>query len=463
MGFRVEIGDDKSRLLRNLRLTPSEVFAKPYGGYVLFLVGGADREALEWLAENVVALDSLTGEHIAFAIFARSLRMRLHVDYSYVPPELRRRNTSFAVPLDEIKTAGSVTRLVESHRLGWVLDGDEINAITYAVDEIARSFGVVDELPCALILDAIPKREFTIFHLTSSNLDSLVALLRRAIQNLLETPGYGRFMPTIRRVIRLQRESVSLQSQINSLNRRLGSISHEPSVVAARDLIPEFRNALLAGNMRRFLSLCRKHAIKSVIPQDQLDGAIVIAREHIEKLLTYNQTAHRLYLYATQYDWPLEDPWLSKYLNVVQKYVRPFLGSLPESLDLDTPVQCIGFREQLVEQQTMLVSEIMGILPRKEALEEWARNSAKTKRKQLKEQIEELGETRLGVEAQLRDHTAELYKWKQPSFTECFIREAKRARISSATRSIREGAKAYAGSWLRPDIVIEMIKALSTP
>jgi len=171
MGFRVEIGDDKSRLLRNLRLTPSEVFEKPYGGYVLFLVGGADREALEWLADNVVTLDSLTGEHIAFAIFARSLRMRLHVEYGFARPTLRIRKKSFEVPLAEIKTAGSVTRLVQSHKLGWVLDGDEINAITYAVDEIARSFGVMDELPCALLLDAIPNREFQIFHLPSANRD----------------------------------------------------------------------------------------------------------------------------------------------------------------------------------------------------------------------------------------------------------------------------------------------------
>lgn len=462
MGFRVEIGDDKSRLLRNLRLTPSEVFEKPYGGYLLFLVGGADREALEWLADNVVTLDSLTDEHIAFAIFARSLRMRLHVNSSLAPPELRRRNRSFEVPLDEIKTAGSVSQLVKSHRLGWVLDGDEINAITYAVDEIARSFSVMDELPCVLLLDAVPKREFEIFHLTSSNLDSLVALLRRATQNLLDTPGYDHFMVTIRRVIQLQDESASLRSQINSLKHRHDSLSYEPSVAAVCNLMPKFSDALLAGKIRSFMSLCRKNVIRSVIPQDQLDSAIATARVHIEKLQTYNHTTHRLYLYATEYDWPLEDPWRSKYLNVVQKFVRPFLESVPERLNLDTPDQCIGFREQLVEQQTTLVSKIMSLIPSKASLEELSRNCVKTKKKQLIGKIEELSETRLGVETQLRNHTTELYKWKQPSFTECFIREAKRARTSSATRSIREGITAYAGSWLRPDIVIKTIKALST-
>ena len=79
MGFYVSIDKYKMDVLRMLQKKPEEVFGKPYGGYILFLAGGADQEILLWISENIAILDSLTGDDIAFGIFAQNFRCRLNM------------------------------------------------------------------------------------------------------------------------------------------------------------------------------------------------------------------------------------------------------------------------------------------------------------------------------------------------------------------------------------------------
>ncbi len=462
MGFYVNIDSDKARILRNLRLSPTEVFGKPYGGYLLFLVGSADEDTLTWFSKNATILDSLTGEHIAFGIFARSLKLKLRV-----PDDSERKTSERArvidVPLHEIRNARSITDLVKSGRCGWVMDGDEINAITYGTDEVARAFGVMGELPCMLVMDAVPKKNFEVFHLDSKTTPALIGMLRRSIQNLIEKPNYDTYMTTIRRVVQLQRDANSVLGQINQLKSQRDSLTNEPYIEPVRQLIPEFRSSLTSGNLSRFTSLCKKHKVKSVIDETQLALAVSTAKKHIETLLAYTQTIHRLYLYAKEYKWPLEEPWLSKYLTVYQKYTRPLLDNAPENPTLDSPTECEKFREQLINQQSKLVDEIMATLPSVSILEDEARKLIDKKKALLDQQIEDLLEAKQGIESQLKQSVAELYQLEQPSFIKCFTKEAQKERIKSATRQVRDSAATYAGSWLRPETIIEIWKSLATP
>lgn len=188
MGFRVGIDDNADALLKLLRSNPAQVFDRPYKGYLLFLAGAADQEVCEWLAQNAIVLDSLTGEDIAFAVFARTFRMRIHASHPKPP---RPPMYVGAVSSEEI-TGGSwqVTRLVKSGRCGWVVDGDEIAAVTYAVDDLARSFNVLQHLPCIVVLDAIPSKKLNIVRLSLPVRECLVEVLRKAMARFSAMPGY---------------------------------------------------------------------------------------------------------------------------------------------------------------------------------------------------------------------------------------------------------------------------------
>src|SRR5687767_6288318 len=70
MGIRIHLWAEHKAtdLLRHLKRSPHEVFGQPYAGYLIFMATEFDREVVDWLRDNVVALDSLTGDDVAFAI-----------------------------------------------------------------------------------------------------------------------------------------------------------------------------------------------------------------------------------------------------------------------------------------------------------------------------------------------------------------------------------------------------------
>jgi hypothetical protein len=144
-------------LLKRLKSDPGGVFPRPYKGYLLFLAGAPDQLALEWLTKNLVALDSLTGRHLAFAIFAK--RFSFKVNATGLAQDGRadhRPPPGHEISASELAEGSySVERIVKSGRLGWVADGDEVIAVTYATDEIASGLGLLDQLPCVVALDCI--------------------------------------------------------------------------------------------------------------------------------------------------------------------------------------------------------------------------------------------------------------------------------------------------------------------
>src|SRR5437870_5489894 len=127
MGFHVSVDDESERLIQLVRSDPSKVFGRLYSAYLLFLIGAPDEAELRWLLENAKALDSLTGQHLAYAVFAKQfkIKLRTHAMASDRPP----RNVGQVRTKSAIESK-SVTRLVKAGEFGMVVDGDEVTAIT---------------------------------------------------------------------------------------------------------------------------------------------------------------------------------------------------------------------------------------------------------------------------------------------------------------------------------------------
>ena len=86
MGYRINtdisVSENSKHLLRTLRSNPAEIFDRPFLGYLLFLVGGNDRNILDCLHENLIYLDSVTGSDVAFAMFANNFEVQIQVKIS---------------------------------------------------------------------------------------------------------------------------------------------------------------------------------------------------------------------------------------------------------------------------------------------------------------------------------------------------------------------------------------------
>jgi hypothetical protein len=470
MGFLIQISDDTRTMLNRLRTHPAEVLGKPYGGYILFLVGGADTEALAWLQNNILALDSLTADILAYAIFAK----RFNIEYAVtgkaqriMPKSTHRR----AIPPE-------VMRLVKSGILGWEMDGNEITAVTYAVDEIARQFGVLAELPCMIILDALPTRDMEVIHLSDTTTDRVIPTLRQAIAAMLQVPTYDVFMDKVRRLYELQkllneseRLSRDLERQQLELNNR---IVQQCIFFDAyyQEFLSGARASLVRAHLRGFRALVAKLLLElgrliyspwgSFAPSDpdylQFERALQRASELREVLAAYEGTAYRLNALATRFDWPLSPDDYVRYATIYNKHVTRLIGGLPPCSDTDTRDNCLVLEYQLRAKLEDIITEILEGLPNKEGLLARIKGSEDKRRTDLTQKLEQITKTRLSLEQEVKILTAELVRMEKPSLIASISSISRKQHLTSFRRQLKDTTITFANGWLRPELLLEILK-----
>jgi uncharacterized protein YicC (UPF0701 family) len=120
-----------------------------------------------------------------------------------------------------MERAWQITRLVESGRWGTVAEGDELTAMTYAVDDIAKRLQILDKLPCMVVLDAIPSSEIHVVTLSESICEQFVTVLRRAMNDFSKHDGYGQLETDVGRLLSLHEEIKDIRRQCPALQDSL--------------------------------------------------------------------------------------------------------------------------------------------------------------------------------------------------------------------------------------------------
>lgn len=285
MGFHITIDDESERLIRLIRADPSQLFRHLYSAYILFLVGERDVDELKWLLDHAKALDSLTGQHVAYAVFAKRFNVRLQTHRS---PDDRTAQNVGEVTASEVS---NVTRLVKEGRFGVVVDGDEVTAITYGTDIIARELGLIDRLPCIVLVDAVPSDKLSVIVLDSDVTQSLMALLHKAIGRFAETGGDLTIRGDAERLLQLQHDiedekqrGASLQAALESAGRTIARLrdkiasgramatltylesiltereAHRQSLISQLDSLPEEQPARLRQLEQDLVEALKEHA-----------------------------------------------------------------------------------------------------------------------------------------------------------------------------------------------------------
>lgn len=235
MGFHVRLDEQSEELVRLVQSDPSTVFGRLYSAYMLFLIGERDENELKWLLDNAKALDSLTGRHVAYAVFAKEFKVRLRT-HSLATD--RSPTVVGRIGIGDLQSTHDVTRLVKDGRFGMVVDGDEITAITYGTDLVARELGLIDRLPCVVIVDAVPAKSLCVVKLDREVTASLMILLRKSIAKFQASEGDT----TIRRDAELLLE---VQRSIAAENVRDATLRTEVS--RATQTIDKLKSKLKSG------------------------------------------------------------------------------------------------------------------------------------------------------------------------------------------------------------------------
>ncbi|MFE9207610.1 hypothetical protein [Micromonospora sp. NPDC007230] len=455
MGFRIQLDVDHKavELVRHLKRSPAEVFGRPYAGYLIIMATEFDHEVIEWLKENVIALDSVTGGDVAFAVFTRKFRVPVGVRGSCAPqaclPELPLREISDECPW------WTIERLVRSGKLGWLADKDELTLVTYGTDEMARAFGVVADLPCLLIIDALPQEQFDIMPLQGVDLDTLFRLIRYSVGQLIRTPS----LPAFRS---LAEELAFTEEQIRTAGtdvaRSSAALDRTPPPQAVAELVQaayeRARVALSAGATRQFVNILRE-SLKA-IPSDATMSAHALATEKRPELLRTDQTIRTLTHYLRECSWPLAEPHRSAYARVLNRHVVLHRESV---LNLDDSVQCAEMIAALRAQNAAIVDSILQGLPTLNVL---VTQAVSDQERVVESAMRRLEETKKGLDvlrARQKRLIRELGVTEYPSLSAILGKVARQERLAVAKRKVGSFAGAFAGAALSPSTLLEVARA----
>lgn len=306
MGYHVRIDESSQALLHTLTAEPNKVFGKLYSAYLLFLVTQHDKQQLDWIVANAPGLDALTGRYLAFAVFAKSFPIKIRTDApaSLVRAELyaRGRSRELSVVSPELlKKPTEITRLVENGAFGVVLDGDELTAITYGSDLVARELGLLNKLPCLVVIDGVPAESPKVIVLTPKLMPELFQRLRGAVHRFEQVGGHkvilkdaeyildiqGRVDTERRRDARLRQRISEEQAKLSKLREKASAPATTPDPNFFPNLVIS-RERALAELENELAAFPDEHPKREAALDAELTTAINEHRGHLDKTFSHS-------------------------------------------------------------------------------------------------------------------------------------------------------------------------------
>jgi hypothetical protein len=455
MGFHVTLRGDDLNLLYKLRSEPSEIFGRPYAGYLLFLVGGTDDTAIEWLRKYLVSLDSLTGTHVAFAIFAEKVPVQLEVHDPH-GPYLRQEKDRLArflgdVPLSEVRRIDSY---IDFSKHGRVATGDHLNAMTYGSDRAARAFGVLQHLPCLLVLDAIPSDRVDVIEMDDAQLANLFPMLRSSISNIIQDPQFSAFIEALELLgrIKFRLEDVKLR-----IRNKRSELSHIPMRtdqeidINVMGLYAKMFEGIKIGSHRQF----RRHFFElREYVRDRV--ASDLDESTGQKVVGYGKTISALSDLAGK-EWPLTETDHGRCRELLVNHVARLLPDASVPSTIADREQLQTFRQLLIDRQSVLIEEIKASLPDEKELASRAKSALAQRREAVEEKLAELRGELDGLRDSANRALELCVSEKAPSLSKIIRREAQKHKLKLMAASVADKTTAYAGKLLDPQNLIKLI------
>jgi len=444
VGFHVRLKSDDERLLRFLKLSPSDVFGRPYAAYLFFLIGGADTAALEWLRKHLVPLDSLTGDFVAFALFADKVPVRLDVPFERV----RRRHEAFLgdVPFTEVER---IDAYVKAGKLGRVADGDHLNAVTYATDRVAREFGVLDRLPCLVVLDAFPAENIDVIELRDREMESLLPLLRVAIHRLYEEPRFSEMSLALEELGRIRLD-------LNRINYEIQSKKHDMSRIPTWSTIDstlahartEIRDQLIAGKgFDQSIRQLRDFLLRAGL---QIESAIA---EGLSRKIVRSAKTIAVLRDLEAKSWPLSEHDRSLYVKTVTQYAHRLLSTCSGGPALETREELLSTLDALIALQSVLIKEVFATLPD----EQHVKQACSMRQQVVQAEIIALATELEEVRGRGRRAVEQCIGKDAPSLRRILREVSRERKIRIAGRSVTDSLITYAGKMANPETILKVL------
>jgi hypothetical protein len=485
MGFHIRIDEDTKNLMENLKTDPSEIFQDVYDCYFLFLIGGSDKDATQWIVDNMLHLDSLTGKDIAFGVFLREINIKLNTSSSHGPS----RNAG-AIPLNELKTQDRVERVIKNYTDSYINDGDYITALTYATDELARIFHVIDKLPCLILIDPIPQEKFSVVELSDEICSQFIPILRRAISKYHEAiEGKSDLKEYVRRVINSQNKIIEFQNRetlysenkeqllakLENLKRKKLSLDYKHNINMRFALA---QSALNKGAIKQFKTAILGGPSKTSLYLDINDINIITTclDKCGETLRALTRTIDAIAEYVNVESLELDQIWVRRVHFILENYVVNLIELPSYKLDDLSIEYCKEIYNKLQKKKNEMIELIMSKVPNKDYLETtflekfWQSNEKnilyyeeELKRLKLEEDLHKRDYSiNLKVLEDTRDKAIESYRnFNSIFFSDIFIDEIKILKLGKYISKTKNAVSTFGANLFKPETIMKLFEFFS--
>lgn len=250
-----------------------------------------------------------------------------------------------------------------------------LKATTYATDEIARSLGLIAELPCIVFLDAVPD-EVKFLRLDERNLSIAVNVIRQTFGHFMNAHGYAQQRALLHRSHRLGSDIKRVREKLQKLTNREQDDLRKVRTPLPQKLL-EAREKLQAGSVRMFaheLRLVNDLGTKP-LEEHMLEGAVDRAKQHAKILSHLASTIRGISWYAEVTTAEITPDDLARINRIYHDHVSHLLNIDTSTIKPDKDF--LGLT--LLELRTSfrdIISVIWGDLPDPDALMETQKRKA---------------------------------------------------------------------------------------
>ena len=456
MGFRLELegGRKMEQMLRLLRTSPSNIFPQPFSGYLLFLFTGREQSLIKAFRREVIDLDALTGDTVAFALFVE--RLTLTVSSADPPPgrlhQTRKRPASAReFNSSDLSRYPSVIQLVKSGKLGWINKGDELIACTYATNKIARELGILSKLPCLVVYDGHPGSPYETVPLTKELLSELIPILRSTIDRLRSRPGYRHYLDVLNELHQLNANTSRMAHEVDECMQRSKFVNYITSQLRQKDVTDRIRDAIVSDRpTREVFGLVRSALVSNSTDRaDFADEAIFnFTISIIRKLRRKRATCLRCLEFEN--DWPLNDNDTVSFANFYKRYVRVNSINTPKTVPAARE-EITAVREQISKEANEIESNF--IIDLGQLLEnKLDRSDIDAKSTAMQNSLAER-ERQVAVES---EHFASKLLELDVSFSNIFLEQVNRKYRNAVALASKDRFLHFLRPWLRPQTLVHL-------
>ncbi|MEV4536488.1 hypothetical protein AB0J82_22140 [Asanoa sp. NPDC049518] len=234
MGYYMEIASmgDLNEMISN----SGRFFGRPYGAYIIALATRVDEEALEWLYDYREAMDSLTGELVAFVLFYNEAELKIESSTG----DFGRNHPAVMMTVRDIikeRKEPENLPLARGRKLGFA------TAMTYGSDAVARELEIIDQLPCFVVFDDASSNSGVFHTLPMTGQPSDFQVLRELMSGFVADPANAAYSAVARKWDRAAARRLELLNRVSYLPHKAGGSS---KVAEAKREIAEIDRQLAA-------------------------------------------------------------------------------------------------------------------------------------------------------------------------------------------------------------------------